>query len=142
MWRTLVGDLLPAAVFADPVGEAAIERAQTALGVVLPQQLVSLLGESNGITGDYGLGLVWDLDRIVRDNLSFRANEDFAELYMPFEPLLFFGDAGNGDQFALLSPPVERDDVFVWDHETDSRTWGAPDVATYLRWWLEGRLTT
>ncbi len=54
---------------------------------------------------------------------SCNGGPDFANLYMPFEAMLFFADAdaGNGDQFAF----VIRDrpaDVFVWDHETDSRT--------------------
>jgi hypothetical protein len=91
--------------------------------------------------GAYELALVWDLDRIVTDNLEFRRNEQFRTLYMPFGPLLFLGDAGNGDQFALLSPPVDRDDVFAWDHETDSRRWVAGNLETYLRWWLDGRIT-
>jgi hypothetical protein len=69
-----------------------------------------------------------------------RSSPDFANLYMPFEAMLFFADAGNGDQFAF----VIRDrpaDVFVWDHETDSRTMIAPSLATYLEWWLNGRLS-
>lgn len=67
------------------------------------------------------------LERIKNDNLAFRADPDFASRYMPFGPLLFFADAGNGDQFAF----VLRDrptDVFVWAHETDSRTWIAPSL--------------
>jgi hypothetical protein len=43
--------------------------------------------------------------------------------------LLFFGASGNGDLFAyrILAGEVRDDDIFVWDHETDSRTqvsWG------------------
>ena len=71
----------------------------------------------------------------------FRRDPEFARLYMPFEPLLFFADAGNGDQFAF----VIRDrpaDVFVWDHESDSRSMVAPGLATYLEWWLDGRIST
>lgn len=141
MWRELIQGLEPTAVFADPIGTGKLVEAETALGRALPPQLASLLYESNGVTGEFGLGLVWDLDRIVRDNWAFRHNEQFAGLYMPFEPLLFFGDAGNGDQFALLSPPVERDDVYEWDHECDSRTWVAANVEMYLRWWLTGKIT-
>jgi hypothetical protein len=69
----------------------------------------------------------------------FRRDPDFARLYMPFQPLLFFADAGNGDQFAF----VMRDrptDVFVWDHESDSRQMVAPRLATYLEWWLDPRV--
>ncbi|MEZ5281816.1 MAG: SMI1/KNR4 family protein [Acidimicrobiales bacterium] len=58
---------------------------------------------------------------------------------MPFDPLLFFADTGNGDQFAfVLTPP--RDDIFVWDHETDSRTWAAGSLDQYLQWWADGTL--
>ena len=92
------------------------------------------------MTGEYGLALVWNLDRLVQDNLASRRTPDFAPLYMPFDPLLFFADAGNGDQFALLSPPIDRHDVFVWDHETDSRQWVAPNVEMYLRWWIAGKI--
>ncbi|MEV6478906.1 hypothetical protein [Streptomyces sp. NPDC051576] len=27
----------------------------------------------------------------------------------------------------------ERDNVFVWDHETDSRTWISPSLESFLR---------
>jgi hypothetical protein len=29
----------------------------------------------------------------------------------------------------------------VWNHEDDSRTWVAPNLAKYLEWWLTGRIT-
>ncbi|MFC8033052.1 hypothetical protein ACFUVU_09590 [Streptomyces griseoincarnatus] len=51
---------------------------------------------------------------------------------MPFDSLLFFGDNGGGDQFALVVAQ-ERDDVFVWDHETGSRMWaGSPGGSTSI----------
>ena len=58
---------------------------------------------------------------------------------MPFGPLLFFADAGNGDLFALLSR-IDRSDVFAWNHEDDSRTWVAPSLAKYLKWLLTGQI--
>ena len=76
------------------------------------------------------------------DNIRFRTDAELAQLYMPFDPVLFFADAGNGDQFALILPPVDRDDVFTWNHEDNSRTWGAANVEMYLRWWASGSLTT
>lgn len=112
---------------------------ESALGTGLPADLRSLLSESDGIRGHHGLGLVWSSERILSDNVAFRTNAGFARLYMPFHPLLFFADAGNGDQFALLAE-IDRDDVFIWDHETDSRSWVAGNLATYFDWWLTGRL--
>lgn len=49
---------------------------------------------------------------------------------MPFDSLLFFGDNGGGDQFALVVAP-ERDDIFVWGHETDA-VCGAPGGSTSI----------
>jgi hypothetical protein len=141
MWRALIAGLEPAAIFAEPATDQAFEQAEKALGQPVPQHLAGLLRETNGVFGDYGLGLVWNIERIVTDNLAFRRRQEFSGLHMPFEPLLFFGDAGNGDQFALLSPPVDREAVFAWDHENDSRTWVAPNVEMYLRWWLGGKIT-
>lgn len=78
-----------------------------------------ILGESDGVDGEFGLGLLSNVDRIRHDNVELRTSEDFRELYMPFDGLVFFADAGNGDQFALsLSGNCE---VYVWDHENDSR---------------------
>jgi hypothetical protein len=98
--------------------------------------------ESNGVRGEFDLHLIWPIERIREDNLAFRGNPDFPPLYMPFDSLVFFADAGNGDQFAfvVLNGQINRNDVFVWDHENDSRTWVAPTLADYLDWWLSGKL--
>lgn len=142
MWRELIRSLCPASEFAPPATPEQLAEAEAAVGVALPPELADLLRESNGVAGDYGLGLVWSAERIAADNARFRLHPDFRLLYMPFDPLLFFGDAGNGDQFALAitAGVVRRPDVFVWDHETDSRSWVAPSLKVYLEWWLTGRL--
>jgi hypothetical protein len=92
--------------------------------------LTNLLYETNGIDEKYGISVIWSLDQIKKDNLYFRSLKTFKEIYMPFDCLLFFADAGNGDQFAF--PVVNgshcKDDVFVWNHEDDSRTWVAPSL--------------
>jgi hypothetical protein len=98
--------------------------------------------ESNGVEGAHGLGLIWSAERILEANLTMRSHPDFAELYMPFECLLFFADAGNGDQFAftVLRGEFRKDAVFAWNHEDDSRTWVAPSLERYLEWWLDGTI--
>jgi hypothetical protein len=49
---------------------------------------------------------------------------------------------GNGDQsaLALRGGEIRSNDVYAWNHEDDSRTWSAPDIATYIEWWLSGQL--
>ena len=85
---------------------------------------------------------MWSTERIQQDNIEFRTTEDFKDLYMPFDSLLFFADAGNGDQFAftVLNGEIRRNDIFVWNHENDSRTWAASNLKQYLEWWLSGKL--
>ena len=89
--------------------------------------------------------LVWSVADIKAkaNNLKFRNNPNFKKLYMSFDNTLFFGDAGNGDQFAypICDGVIRRPDIFVWNHENDSRMWIAPSLQRYLEWWLTGRIT-
>ncbi|MFK8908379.1 SMI1/KNR4 family protein [Streptomyces sp. YS-3] len=110
---------------------AALADAEQRLGREVPAELRELLLESNGIIGRSAVDTVWPVEQIVEQNLLFRSDGSFAELYMPFEALLFFGDNGGGDQFAFVQTP-QRPDIFVWEHETDSRRWVARDLRDYL----------
>lgn len=115
-----------------------LRAAQETLGHGLPDDLRALLLESDGIEGEYGLGLLWPADRIAKDNAQIRTNADFADLYMPFDGLVFFADAGNGDQFFVSLSG--NNEVYVWNHEDDSRTWVASTVLGYLEAWMRGQL--
>lgn len=125
--------------FREPATRDALQGVEASLGHPLPDELRQLLTETNGIEGEYGLGLLWTAERIASDNHHFRIDAEFADLYMPFGGLVFFADAGNGDQFFMsLSGNTE---VYVWDHESDSRTWVASTVLGYLEAWMLGQLT-
>ena len=143
MWQDIINGLTKDAEYHPPALLSRIEEVESALRIELPETLRSLLRETNGVNGEYGLGLVWDIDRIELDNLQFRQNDDFKRLYMPFDHLLFFADAGNGDQFAypIQDGCIRRDDIFVWAHESDDRRWVAGSLKQYLQWWLDGTLS-
>jgi hypothetical protein len=126
------------AEFRQPATPEELRQCEAALSQPLPGELRALLAEANGVEGEYGLGLVWSAERIAQDNTRFRGSVDFAELYMPFDPLVFFSDAGNGDQFAVVMRGNRE--VYVWNHEDDSRTWVAPTVLRFLEEWMTGRL--
>jgi hypothetical protein len=140
VWKELVSRHERLATYAEPIFPKELANAERKLRLALPADLRGCLAESNGLTGRQGEGLVWSVERIVEGNLSFRANRTFRELYMPFDHLLFFSDAGNGDQFAyaILAGEVRKDDIYVWNHEDDSRTWVAPRLAQFLEWRLTG----
>ncbi len=143
MWRDLLQNLSEDLTFHPPASAEEIARIASELGIDLPVELHSILSESNGIGGKYGLGLLWEGTRILEDNQRFRNSSDFPDLYMPFDHLLFFGDAGNGDQFAftILRGGVIRPEIFVWNHEDDSRSWIAPSLKTFYEWWLTGKIS-
>ncbi|SEG92230.1 SMI1 / KNR4 family (SUKH-1) [Actinacidiphila yanglinensis] len=110
---------------------AALADAEHRLGRELPGALRQLLLECDGMIGHSAVDTVWPVEQIVEQNLLFRTDSSFAQLYMPFDALLFFGDNGGGDQFAFVQTP-QRPDIFVWEHETDSRRWVAGDLTDYL----------
>ncbi|WP_234314170.1 MULTISPECIES: SMI1/KNR4 family protein [unclassified Streptomyces] len=116
----------------EPASEQDLIEAERLLGATLPTGLRTLLLESNGVMDEDGTDVIWSAEQIARTNQEFRTREDLKGLYMPFDALLFFGDNGGGDQFALPVLPV-RPDVFVWDHENDSRNWVASSMEEYLR---------
>ncbi|MGP4028937.1 SMI1/KNR4 family protein [Actinomadura sp. 3N407] len=131
MWKEAASRAYADVGFKASTGAAALAMAERRLGRSLPSALTGLLQETDGIVGHYGVDTVWPLEQIVEQNLHFRSDDSFADLYMPFDPLLFFGDNGGGDQFAFVQTPP-RPDIFVWDHETDSRRWVAGDLRDYL----------
>lgn len=143
MWRDFLQSLGEEVTFHNPAGVYHLDEAESKLGVKLPVELRELLRESNGVEGEYGLGLVWSIDRIVQSNMELRTNQELDSAYMPFTHLLFFADAGNGDQFAYAisaSGEIRCHDIYAWNHEDDSRTAIAPTLKAYLEGWLTGRI--
>lgn len=128
--------------FRAPVSESAIQELLRAFGPGVPEDLLSLLRESDGVLAPYSLELVWSAERILRDNLAFRSNQEFLKLYMSFDAAMFFGDGGNGDQFffPVFGSGEVGAQVFVWNHEDDSRTWVAETLEIFVKGYLEGKI--
>ncbi|MFD6494480.1 SMI1/KNR4 family protein [Streptomyces sp. NPDC060188] len=131
MWREIVSEF-ESAELRSGVDAGVLDRIEVELSQPVPRDLRSFLLESNGLEDEYGTDIVWSAERILDDNRSFRGDEQYRSLYMAFDPLLFFGDNGGGDQFAYVRSP-EREGVFVWDHETDSRSLVSPGLESYVR---------
>lgn len=141
-WRAYLSSRSPDIELRAGAGEDELSACEEALGLKLPNDLRELLSQSDGVVDEYGFGLVWLAKSVREENLGFRGNPDFARLYMSFDSVLFFGDAGNGDQFCfpIQAGAVRMPDIFVWDHENDSRRWAAPSLKLYFAWWLTGAL--
>lgn len=127
----VISGVCPGATFHAPASEESLRVVEKRLDQSLPEELEALLRVSDGVKRGDGTDLIWSAERIIEDNVFFRNDARFRDLYMPLEPLLFFGDAGPGEQCAFVRRP-ERPDVFVWRHENDDRVWVADDLADYV----------
>ncbi len=143
MWVDLIKELTKKYKFQLPVTESQLLELESMLHVELPKSLKGLLLESNGVIDEYGCDIIWTIERIKKDNLEFRKKNDFKELYMPFDHLLFFADAGNGDQFAfpILNGKIVKNDIYVWNHEDDSRTWISTSLSSFIKGWINGTIS-
>ena len=131
-WRDQLAPM--GANFNSAASSDVMRELEHALGLTLPTELRALLAESDGLGDRYQTRLVWPAAEIGRQNREFRTRPDFRTLYMPFDALLFFGEAGNGDQFfyRILGGEVRDTDIYEWEHETDSRVWRAPGLMRLL----------
>ena len=133
-WRKRLAAFGSAARLAEPAPAADVDRLSRELGVEVPADLRTLLLATDGVTDRYGARLVWPTAEIARQNREFRTTVEFRELYMPFDALLLFGEAGDGDLFfyRILDGAVRNPDVHRWEHETDGRVWCASHLEALL----------
>lgn len=112
----------------------------------LPAELEDLYIQTNGINqlldGTLIDELVWPIERVIETNNYYRSDPELKGVYMPFDQLLFVSDAGNGDLFGFetINGKFNSYDIFVWDHEDDSRTWVAPNLKIFIEGWTNGTI--
>jgi hypothetical protein len=150
-WKTYINETYKKAeyedfeltpIYSEPANLESIEIVEEKLGIEFHDELRSLLLETNGIRewmktdkweGETGY-LVFSLDKIEEENLCIRSLDVNRDNYMPFENLLFIAPAGNGDLFgySINNGQIRRSDIFVWNHEDDSRVNVAPSLKRFL----------
>jgi hypothetical protein len=113
--------------FLPPVSPAALTLAENAIGCQLPDDLKKLYLQTDGVSAHYGSPLVMPLQQAIHENAMHRSSSELQALYMPFTHMLIFGGAGNGDLFffPIRADGSLADNVFIWDHESDSRQYFA-----------------
>ncbi|RIW28940.1 SMI1/KNR4 family protein [Bacillus salacetis] len=144
MWKEFVTAISNEYHFGNPASKTDVTQLQVELNVELTKELVGLFSETNGIFDYYHCPLIWSAKQVLEDNLFFRNFEEYQDLYMPFDNLLFFSDAGNGDLFCYAitkNGTIEKTDIYVWNHEDDSRIWVASSLQDYIEGWLTGRIS-
>ncbi|MGW0206668.1 SMI1/KNR4 family protein [Streptomyces sp. NPDC003233] len=138
MWTEIIQGISPEATLRGAEEETVLAELEAALGCRIPSDLRSLLLEVGGVSGRYGLPVVWGAREILQENRELRNSPDLKQLYMSFDPILFFGGGPGGDLFGFVREPERDDDVFVWDHESDGRWRVAFSLQQYLERSLGG----
>ena len=121
MWKEFYKPIIenhPYTKIKEPAGKEDIASLEKTLGVSIPDELTSFLLEMNG-DGDCLMGV----REIMEVNTDLRA----LDCYMSFECLLFFARNGCGDYYgyAITKDGYQNDNIFIWNHEDDSRMWCA-----------------
>ena len=128
---------------ADPVDELALARAEHQLGLTLPEDLRSLLAETDGIADASDVELVWAAERIAEENLGLRRDHETPAVPRGGGDLLFFGDTGTEDLFAYritADGSVSGPDVYLWNYQLATARWIASDLQALLDAWFSGEL--
>ncbi|MBD8071591.1 SMI1/KNR4 family protein [Bacillus sp. PS06] len=144
MWKDYISSISKDFYFKSPATNAEIVQISEELNVELPKKLHELYSETNGVFDSFGCPLIWSNSQLVKDNLFFRNFADYKDIFMPFDHLLFFSDNGCGDLygFNILNGSIQTEDIYVWNHEDDSRTWVASSLEGFIRGWITGEITT
>lgn len=137
--------LYPKCLFSAPASLEQIEGVETALSVTIPDDLKSLLLESDGIVDEWKQGPVLPIGEIKKLNLSFR--ELLGNIYPAFYSRLFIAQGAGGDLWGYkvdADATITDSRIYVWEHELAEEE---PEENTYsvqadnLRAFIEWHLT-
>lgn len=140
-WAEFTRTLPPEVGLQNPASDEQMKALEAFVGQPLPPRYVSFLRHSNGLVGHSDL--IFSAENAITTNevlVSNYVHFNWAELYMPFGGMFFIGMNADGDYFFLrMLKGQMMEDVYRWEHESDSRVWFARDVQDFLaRYFAEG----
>ena len=115
-------------VLTEPAGADALAEVEAKLGATLPDDLRTLLAETDGLTDDSGGEPVWPVERIGEENQARLGPVAAAD-----PDLVFFGDTGTEDLFAYRS---SQPDIYLWSAADGRTRWVASDLRSFLDTWF------
>jgi hypothetical protein len=129
MWKELIQNLWLDASFYPSAAAKDILTAESQLGLLFPTELKELLGETDGVNASHSTSYIFrtspqanPYDCFVEQNSTMRSTPDFAELYAPFDNILFIGADGGGGLFGYeIKDSQCTSNIIYWEHEDDSR---------------------
>jgi len=141
MWKDLIQNISTGCIYGEPASIEDIEVLEKLFSIQIPKELRNLLYETNGINDSYGYSLIWSIEKITRENLNL--GERLEDVYLPFNNLLFFADARNGDMFgySISDRSIKQNDIYLWNHRNNEQTKIAPSLNDFVEDWIRGKLS-
>ncbi|MDP1442134.1 SMI1/KNR4 family protein [Priestia megaterium] len=134
MWKDLIRTTSTECVFEEPASMEDIAVLEKLFNIQIPDELKTLLCETNGTNDSNGNPIIWSTEQIIRENLNL--GERIEDTYILFNNLLFV--AGDGDMFGYSTSEgvIKQNNIYVWNYENNRRK----QVATSLKKFIEGRI--
>ncbi|MGF9947197.1 SMI1/KNR4 family protein [Priestia megaterium] len=141
MWKDLIQNTSTECVFGEPASLEDIAAFEKLFNIQIPDELKTLLGETNGTTNSNGCPLIWSTEQIIRENLNL--GERIEDTYILFNNLLFVADAGNGDMFGYSTSEgfIKQNNIYIWNHESNRRNQVATSLKEFVEGWISGKLS-
>ncbi|MGN7942529.1 SMI1/KNR4 family protein [Virgibacillus sp. 6R] len=143
MWKGYLSSISKECQFKAPATETEILSIKKDLNIDLPKKLADLYYETNGVYGNYGISFIWSLEQMIKENLFFWTLHEHKESMKPLDTFLFFSDAGNGDLFgySIGNGNIQYEDIYLWNHEDDSRSIIASSLEEFIKGWIGGEIS-
>ena len=80
-----------------------------------------------GVQDEDENNIIESVDNVIDLNREMNALYQSTNLYMNFDDCFFIGNNGSGDLYFLrvIKGKIDMIDVYIWNHESDSRNWFA-----------------
>lgn len=143
MWKDYLNSISKECQFKAPATATELLLIKTELNINLPKKLTDLYNETNGVYGNYGISFIWSTEQMVKENMLFWDVHEHRDSMKPLDTYLFFSDAGNGDLFgySIKNGTIQNEDIYVWDHEGDSRSVIASSLEEFIKGWIVGEIS-
>jgi SMI1-KNR4 cell-wall len=102
-----------------------------------------LYNQTNGVYGNNGISFIWSIEQLIRENIFLRTIHEQRDFIKPLDTFLFFSDGGNGDLFgySIVNGSIQNEDIYVWNHEDDSRSVIAISLEEFIKGWIVGEIS-
>ncbi|WP_298830146.1 SMI1/KNR4 family protein [uncultured Planococcus sp.] len=109
----------------------------------LPKELEDLLSETDGVYDEFICLFIWSINKLSKKTSILEDGKILKIFICLLIISFFFSNAGNGDLFgyAVLNGHIQSEDIYVWNHEDDSRTWIASSLKEYIKGWITGGIS-